>query len=104
MFLHIPQKTGERAGKASIMARLSGILAAKEKWENSKSSNLEIQEILECVKNARKEWLSACNGFEYADSQDVIDYYTYKIKAHELQYEYFLKKAKEMGIKAENIG
>lgn len=62
--------------------------------------NSEETELLKSLKKAREEWISACIEFEYAGDQDIIDYHTYKIKAYQLKYEYYLKKAKEKGIKA----
>lgn len=59
----------------------------------------ETEELLGCINDARTEWLNANMNFNYAEDSEVIDYYTYKIKASEIRYEYYLKKAREMGIK-----
>lgn len=58
-------------------------------------------ELLESIKNAKKEWIDANMNFEYVDDKDIVDYYTYKILACQIRYEYFLKKAKEKGFKGE---
>lgn len=63
-----------------------------------RNCDCETQDMLEHIKNARTEWLHACMDFEYVDDQDIIDYYTYKIKACQIRYEYFLKKAKLKGL------
>jgi hypothetical protein len=58
-------------------------------------------ELMENIRNAKKEWLEANLNFEYVDNKDIIDYYTYKILASQIRYEYFLKLAKEKGFKGE---
>ena len=59
----------------------------------------ETEELLGCIDDARAEWLNANMNFNYAGDSEIIDYFTYKIKASEIRYEYYLRKAKEMGIK-----
>lgn len=59
----------------------------------------ETQDLIERIKDARNEWITANVNFDYISDQEVIDYYTYKIKACQIRYEYFLKMAKEQGIK-----
>lgn len=63
----------------------------------------ESAEILECLENARNAWINATMNFEYADDEKMIDYYTYEIKAMEVRYEYFLKRAKEIGLKVDMV-
>ena len=63
----------------------------------------EESEILECLRSAREEWIDANRNFKYANDEEMIDYFTYKIKASEVRYEFYLKKAKEKGIKADLI-
>lgn len=67
------------------------------------SSPNEETELIETIKNAKAEWVKAFVNFEYAESQDIVDYYTYNLKACEIRYEYFLKKAKEKGLKVEKL-
>jgi len=57
------------------------------------------EELLEGIKSARNEWIDANMNFDYVDDQEIVDYYTYKILASQVRYEYFLKKAKEKGVK-----
>ncbi len=63
----------------------------------------EDRQLLENIKDAKSEWLNATISFEYAEETDVVDYYTYKIKACQLRYEFFLKKAKTRGLKVEPL-
>lgn len=61
----------------------------------------EIRELIEDIKTARKEWVVSTMEFENASDKEIIDYYTYKIKANEVRYQYYLKLAKEKGVKVE---
>ena len=64
----------------------------REKTEEEK----EIDLIISIIK-ARKELDEANKNFEYANG-DLIDYYTYKIKATRAKIDYLIKKAKEKGL------
>ncbi|HHX18758.1 MAG TPA: DUF2508 family protein [Clostridium sp.] len=59
---------------------------------------LDKKELIECINRARNDWINANREFEYAQNDEIIDYYTYKIKACQVRYEYFLKLAKRKGI------
>lgn len=67
----------------------------------AKIESSEAYELIENIRNARKEWLNANSSFEYANEKEMVDYYTYKIKACEVRYEYLIRKAKEKGIKVD---
>ncbi|MCX7712024.1 MAG: YaaL family protein [Clostridia bacterium] len=69
--------------------------------EELQAQSEEVRELIESINNAKREWERATRNFEYADSQESIDYYTYIIKANEVMYEYLLKKAKEKGLRVE---
>lgn len=59
---------------------------------------LKKEELIECINKARNDWINANKAFEYAENSEIVDYYTYKIKACQVRYEYFLKIAKRKGI------
>ena len=63
-----------------------------EKTEQEK----EIELIVSIIKT-KKELEEASNNFEYAQG-DLIDYYTYQIKANRAKLDYLVKKAKEKGL------
>lgn len=63
-----------------------------EKTEQEK----EIELMVSIIK-ARKELEVASLNFEYAQD-DLIDYYTYQIKATRAKFDYLVKKAKEKGL------
>ena len=53
----------------------------------------ELELIINIIK-AKKELDLAMKNFEYAED-DLIDFYTYKIKATRSKYDYLVKKAKQ---------
>lgn len=61
----------------------------------------EADDLVEAIKQARREWACAYSNFEYADDNEMVDYYTYKIKACQVRYNYLIRQAKEKGIKVE---
>lgn len=68
-----------------------------EKTEEEKKIELMVSII-----KARKELEVASRNFEYAQ-EDLIDYYTYQIKATRAKFDYLVKKAKEKGIALDMI-
>lgn len=60
----------------------------------------EEAELIKAITDARSEWLDSVANFEHVYEENLIDYYTYKMKACEARYAYFIKKAREMGLKA----
>lgn len=54
-------------------------------------------ELVETIKNIKKNLKNMYNNLQYADS-DLIDYYTYQIKAEESKYNYLIKQAKKKKI------
>lgn len=90
--------------KKSLFNRLFSFLSVGNKAEITPANEAdEIHEIIQNLKSAREEWISANMDFEYAGDQNLVDYYTYKIKAYQIRYEYFLKLAKVKGIKVEPL-
>jgi len=63
-----------------------------------KLSDEEHDDLIQCIRTAKSQWEIANLNFEQAREKELIDYYAYEIKACEIRYEYFLKKAKEKGI------
>ncbi len=84
---------------------LSGILKLMKTGKktvpvvSTQPADPEDLELLECLKKAKSDWIDAYRDFNYVDDQDLVDFHTYRIKAYQLRYEYFLKKAKEKGLK-----
>lgn len=89
---------GYKPQKGSLLSRLLKPSIRQKTVPDIDMCDREYNELIESIRNAKMEWENASWNFEYADGEDLIDYYTYKIKACEIRYEYFLKKAKEKGI------
>lgn len=68
-----------------------------EKTEQEK----EIELMISIIKT-KKELEVANRNFEYAQ-EDLIDYYTYQIKAARAKFDYLVKKAKQQGLALDMI-
>jgi len=76
-----------RINKKSRFARVpSAALTAEE------------QQLIKVTLEARDEWIETCTYFDYVYEEMLIDYYTYRIKASEARYAYFIKLVKEKGL------
>lgn len=76
------------------------MIYAKYVKENKKSNAQNINRNLELIQSIFKtqsELLSANSNYEYAEG-DMIDYYSYHIKATKSKLDYLLKNAKSKGI------
>ena len=71
-------------------------IAGKSKEAAKKAEHDEyMRELTESIRDAYMEWQNALANYETAEGKEMIDYYAYRIKASEIRYEYFLRKAKE---------
>jgi len=89
--------------KGSIISRLTKIFMIKEKTVFQNIKNDEYNELIESIKNARRDWICASSNFNHANDKETVDYYTYMMKACQIRYEYLIKKAKENQIKGFHI-
>lgn len=62
--------------------------------KNDKEKNIELLNNIQGVKNSL---CNMYNNLQFADS-DLIDYYTYQIKAEEAKYNYLIKQAKKRNL------
>lgn len=81
-------------GTARFQLRLFRPIIKEQTQTLPSRVNLDKNELVECLNNAKEELMIARANFDYADEEEMIDYYIYKIKACEIRYEYFLKKIK----------
>jgi len=95
----------ERLSMAEQMAAGSGAEALGALGERSKKRSgifgrtLEDPsraELYETIHEAWMDWQSALLNFEDADCKEMVDYYSYRIKASQIRYEYLLRKAKAL--------
>ena len=59
-------------------------------------------ELIENIKIVKTTLSNMYNNLQFADS-DLIDYYTYQIKAMRAKFDYLLKKAKKKGLALDMI-
>lgn len=63
----------------------------------------EKKEILRNIINTRAALTNANKNFEFADTNDLIDYYIYRIKSIQAQLDSLIKLAKIRGIEMEKL-
>lgn len=54
------------------------------------------QELMGNIENIKKNLERDYKNMQFIEDQNLVDYYTYKIKSEEAQYDYLLKEAKRM--------
>lgn len=69
-----------------------------DKLSKSKEPDNDTLDLIKNLKNAQSEFETAIINYEFAKEPELVDYYTYKIKATQTRYQYLLKKAKEKGL------
>lgn len=70
---------------------------SKEVKIEDKTEDEKNFELVEAIKDIKRNLANMYNNLQYADS-DLIDYYTYQIKAEEAKYNYLIKQAKKKKI------
>ena len=55
-------------------------------------------ELLDSIKFVKNNLSNMYNNLQHADS-DLVDYYTYQIKAEEAKYNFLIKQAKKLKLK-----
>lgn len=60
------------------------------------------KELIKSIIKTREELKAANRNFEYAQ-EDLVDYYTYEIKANQAKLDYLIKLAKTKGIEVDMI-
>lgn len=69
-----------------------------DKISKSTSYDKDTKDLIDNLKNAQDDFETAITNYEFAEEPELIDYYTYKIKATQARYQYLLKKVKERGL------
>jgi len=75
-------------------------------WENKllRQRNNErayTNELIENLEQTKQELIAANINYEFADEKELVDYYTYSMKAAQIKYDYLLKKVKERGLEGD---
>lgn len=60
------------------------------------------RELIKNIINTREELKAANKNFEYAQ-EELVDYYSYKIKANQAKLDYLIKIAKTKGLQMDMI-
>lgn len=55
------------------------------------------EELLQSIREVKNSLANMHNNIQFADS-DLIDYFTYQIKAEEAKYNYLIKQAKKRNL------
>ena len=63
----------------------------------------EKKDILRNILHTKAELTNANKNFEFANTNELIDYYVYKIKSMKAQLDSLIKLAKEKGIEVEKL-
>ena len=69
-----------------------------EKITKNKPEDTDTLDLIKNLKHAQNEFETAINNYEFANDPELVDYYTYNIKATQTRYQYLLKKAKGKGL------
>lgn len=75
----------------------------KEQYTKEVTEDDERREILRNIINTRKELHNANRNFDFANTDELIDYYIYKIKSMQSKLDGLIKLAKEKGIEVNKI-
>ena len=59
-------------------------------------------ELLKCILETKRELTVANKNFEVAE-EDLIDYYSYQLKANKAKLDYLIKEVKQRGIAVDMI-
>lgn len=73
-----------------------------EKMIKGKTEKEKEIELMQTIIETKEMLKIAISNFEYAED-DLIDYYTYQIKAHQAKLDYLIKIAKRKGIVVSRI-
>lgn len=84
----------------------SDVLGILKRFNPEKTQDIAIQaqkdeyyrELTESIHDAYMEWQNALANFESAEGKEMVDYYSYRIKASQIRYDYLIRKAKEAQI------
>jgi len=63
----------------------------------------ERKDILRNILHTKAELTNANKNFEFANTNDLVDYYVYKIKSMQVRLDGLIKLAKEKGIEVEKL-
>lgn len=102
MNLNLEKSDGILVKRNPILSRIAGWFSVKSRLRSDTETGIQ-DDLKESIRQAKLEWVTANANFEQAVDTSMVDYYTYKIKACEVRYQYLLKEAKEKGVKTNQL-
>ncbi len=67
----------------------------EENVVDAKTTN-RYQDLMNHIEKIKQTLKSDYNNMQYIEDESLLDYYTYKIKSDQAQYDYLIKQAKKM--------
>ncbi len=89
-------------GRDTAAAVLDKLSRTRKELKSQRQEKEEFDELMENLRKARNDWMAAVNNYEFASEAELVDYYSYTIKAAQIKYDYLLKKVKEIGNEQES--
>lgn len=86
-------ETAQPAG--SLYRRL---VESRDRTKRREEAQETVLELTSAIREAWCDWQNAMINFENAESKEMVDYYTYCIKASQIRYEYLLRKVKQVQV------
>lgn len=99
MNLNIQKHERLKENKNYIFQKILSLLNIIKSNEFTQKDINETKNLIDSIITAKREWIEASEDFNYVVDKEMVDYFTYKIKAYEARYEYLLRIAKEKGIR-----
>lgn len=66
-----------------------------KEFDIANSNGNSHQLLMKNIENVRKNLERDYNNMQFIDDKNLVDYYTYKIKSEQAQYDYLIKQAKK---------
>jgi hypothetical protein len=76
------------------------IKSRQEKKKVQDHNFSDAEDLMNLLRTTKEQWSNSILNYEHMTEEEMIDYYSYQIKAQEIRFKYLLKKAKEQGVKA----
>ena len=87
-------------GRIRLVAILDKLYQYNRALKKNEKPYEDVDELMENLRKAQNEWIVASTNYEFAQEEELIDYYAYLIKASQIKYDYLLKKIKKREVKS----
>lgn len=86
-------------GKDTFITFVDKLSKERSLVKRQNNEREDMYDLLENLNRAKQEWIVASTNYEFAQDEDLIDYYVYALKAAQLKYDYLLRRVKKLGEK-----